>query len=144
MKNKTLFTGLMVSVLLVVAQGAKAVAYAPGEKMLASPDASGNMMVQSMPENLGDKKMYIQNLQQGTLTPQQQMQFYKMTQGQMGIIMPQNMGYQVYGSSGAQLSYNKQMAWVGLMIVMTVILVWANLLLLIAFLWNQVKKHKHH
>ena len=34
-------------------------------------------------------------------------------------------------------------AWIGLMFVLTVMMVWAVLLLLIAVLWHHLKKHKH-
>jgi hypothetical protein len=61
--------------------------------------------------------------------------------------MPNGAGYQMMstqpGSMMLAYGYSRQAAWWGLLIIITVALVWANLLLLIAFLWKQVGKHHH-
>jgi len=66
-------------------------------------------------------------------------------------IMQQNGGYgqMSLGNCGNMMYLNKPglnhnlQGWLGLMFVLTVMMVWAVLLLLILFLWKMLKKHKH-
>lgn len=142
---KKVIFGSIVSLGLLVASQVFAMAYDPATKNAMMNNGSGSLTIQAVEQDPGSMKMYVQNLQQGSLSPAQQMEFYKMMQGQMGVMQPSAMNYQYMASPSLAISnYNRQAAWVGLMIVMTVILVWVVLLLLIALLWHQVKKHKHH
>jgi len=54
-------------------------------------------------------------------------------------------GTPVYGGTMGYNGFGRDtVSWLGIMFVVTVVLIWAILLLIIALLWKMVQKHKHH
>lgn len=117
--RKTLFAlGLSAGMFLMAGQ-AMAVAYAPGEA----------------PEGVSVTGMPISG--QKVLGQQGNMMWAQGAPGEFNIkAMP--MGGMAYKHFGGNMH-----AWLGLMLVLTVMMVWVALLLLIAVLWHHLKKHKH-
>jgi hypothetical protein len=112
--KKTFLAAAISSALLLAASQCMAAAYAPGNPVDngVTPTSIQQTMPQSSP--------------MGTyISPSG----YQTMSAQPGAMM---MAY----------SNSRQRAWWGLLVIFTVALVWANLLLLIAFLWKHVKKHK--
>lgn len=56
---------------------------------------------------------------------------------------PNPCGQMLFSRFMGPFAGGREVAWLGLMFVMTVILVWVALLLLIALLWKLLQKHKH-
>lgn len=87
---------------------------------------------------------YMSQLSQGSLSAQDQMAMYQLIQSIRYQAGAGNMMYFQRSLAGGLFSgVSRQAAWFGLMFVITVVLVWAVLLLLICFLWHLLKKHRH-
>lgn len=120
MKKILLFSTVSIGLLLAVS--AFAMDYAPGSNHNSLTPASGTMVYsQAMPQGATGIRTFGSS------------------------VMPSGIGYQIISSQPSGLTtaygYSRQVIWFDLMSVITIVLVWINLLLLMAFLWKHVKKH---
>lgn len=164
MKRLLLGVGLSAGLLLLASQ-ALAAAYVPtgqSNSAVTQQNPGTNAMAQSQlnAQRMQDYSTYVTALQQGTLTADQQKALYQLMSlnswqapAQAGMMTTAGQGNVMYRSAGMMLppvftygmsGQSTQASWFGLMFILTVAMVWVALLLLIAFLFKMLKKHKAH
>lgn len=112
-------TGISFALLLGASQ-AFAALYAPGQAV--NNGVTPTTIQQGMPQPASGNRVYFSPMPNGAQ--------YQMMSGQPGA------GMVSYG-------YSRQAVLWQLLLIITVVLIWTNLLLLIAFLWKKVTKHEH-
>lgn len=137
MAKKFLFSLGLSAILFLLAGQAVAAAYPQPATAanLGNSETTGQQL-------LGSQQMqgYLAQMQQGSLTPQNQMALYQMLQAQRSGMLSY---YGPPANGLSAFSYSPYQAWLGLVSVITTVLVWAVLLLLISVLWHLRRKHKH-
>ena len=113
--KKVLFAVTISAGLILAACQAMAAAYAPGNAPVPATIQQGTT------QGASGNRIYVSGMPNGAQ--------YQMVSTQPGSAM------MAYG-------YSRQAAWWALLVILTVVLVWANLLLLIALQWHILNKHK--
>ncbi len=159
--KKYLALSISAGMLLIAGQALAAAVYEPDRPagmMVVTGTAEATPTTQALPANFEKVRAMMEKLQAGTLTADEQKDLYgAMTQPQKMMTLKStasgNVDYQVFkGAPGSMMSqgfannygYEGPRAWFGLMLVISVALVWVVLMLLIGVLWHHMRKHKHN
>ncbi|MFA5991507.1 MAG: hypothetical protein WC794_04665 [Candidatus Doudnabacteria bacterium] len=149
-----LFLGLLLSVAIILPASAKALSYGRGMMGTTISTNNSDVVYQAQPVDSQKIQDYMFKLQNGNLNADEQKEMYglintpPLMMGSVSAIPAlggQQFGYRTMMATPFSMmsGYNNQFVWYSLMCVITVILLWAVLLLSIVALYRWIKLKKH-